>query len=51
MALVQLAQSAFGLFASVLVVISQVWAQRHERDAGPTTWRSEGCSTGKRTTV
>jgi hypothetical protein len=46
MALVQLAQSASGLFASVLVVISQVWAQRHERDAGPTTWRSEGCSTG-----
>ena len=42
----QLVQSALGLFASVLAAFSQMWAQRHERDAGPTTWRSEGCSTG-----
>ena len=46
MALMQLVQSALGLFASVLAAFSQMWAQRHERDAGPTTWRSEGCPTG-----
>jgi hypothetical protein len=46
MPLVQLVQSVLGLFASVLAALSQVWAQRRQREAGPTAWRSEGCSTG-----
>ncbi len=44
--LVQLVQSVLGLFASALAPFGQVWARRHGREAGPTTWRSEGCSTG-----
>jgi len=46
MVVVQLAQSALGLVASMLTALSQLGAQRHARSAEPLTWRSEGRSTG-----
>jgi hypothetical protein len=45
MAFVQLAQSAFGLVASIVTAWSEFCVHRRARSAEPLTWRSAGRST------